>query len=117
MSKFNITKRTVRRIIVEQQLYIYSIKECNDGTDILVYKDKQLILWLRQNYIESWGINLFRPKTVELIIKYYQKKGIQSDLQLLSNEKELFLLLTDLFFEDNDEEEKKAFIKRCQNAQ
>lgn len=102
-----------RKIIVDEQTYIYSVRECDEGIEILVYNDKRLMVWLRQRWgLESWGINFHRPKAVELIIRYYQKKGIQPYLQLLRNEKELFLSLTDLFFDDS--EEKAEFIEKCQ---
>ena len=110
MTKWKIKKR---KITIDQQIYIYSIKEFDDGIDILIYQKKPLMLRLRQSWIESWAINFYRPKVVELIIRYYQEKGIQSGLQLLRNEKKLFLQLTDLFFSENEKYEKELFIRRC----
>lgn len=103
-----------RKIVIDQELYTYSIKEGVDGIDILIYKNRQLMLRLRQNWVENWGVNLYRPKAVELIIRYYQKKGIQSGLQFLSREKELFLELIDLYFPPNEQAEKALFIQRCE---
>jgi len=99
-----------RKIVVGQQLYTYSIKEGIEGVDVLIYQNKQFTLRLRQSWAESWGINLFRPKAVELIIRYYRRKGPQSDLQFLYQERGLFLELTDLYFSPNEPKEKKRFI-------
>ena len=111
MTKWKIKKR---KITIDQQIYIYSIKESDDGIDILIYHEKQPILRLREIWIESWAINFYRPKVVELIIRYYQEKDIHSGLQLLQDEKELFLQLTDLFFSENEKSEKELFIRRCE---
>lgn len=100
-----------RRINIDGNVYIYSIRESDDGIDILIYQEKYLILRLRESWIESWAINFYRPKTVELIIRYYQKNGLKSGL--LQNENELFLQLTDLFFNENEKSLKESFIKRC----
>lgn len=100
-----------RRITINNQIYIYSVKESNDGIDILIYQEKHLMFRLRESWIESWAINFYRPKAVESIIRYYQKNGIKSGL--LQNENELFLQLTDLFFNENEKSEKELFIQRC----
>lgn len=100
-----------RRITINNQIYIYSVRESNDGIDILIYQEKHLMLRLRESWIESWAINFYRPKAVELIIRYFQKNGIKSGL--LQNENELFLQLTNLFFNENEKSEKELFIQRC----
>ena len=63
-----------RNISVDDVEYIYSVTEYTDDVQIRVYKNKARILSFHLSYPESWGIDVFRPKTIELLIRYYNEK-------------------------------------------
>lgn len=103
-----------RKIAIEQHTYTYSVIEKDEYIGLSVYDDKKLVLCLRISWIESWGINLFLPKVVAFIIQYYQNIGFPYAIRHLKDERSLFMGLTDLLFDENEQHEKTAFIKRCQ---
>lgn len=102
-----------RKIVVEQQIYTYSVEEGPEGIDLLIYQDKQPQLRLRQSWTESWGIDFYRPKVVAAVIQHYQQWDFPDGPQLLSRQRELFLKLADLCFSPDDPAEKELFIQRC----
>ena len=103
-----------RNISVDNAEYIYSVTEYTDDVQIRVYKNKALILNLHLSYPESWGIDVFRPKTIELLIRYYNKKytfhGKMTELRLFC-EKELFEIYLEYFFSDENAGKKERFLK------
>lgn len=118
MAEYHVRKRKIsikrRKINVEQQIYTYSVTEKEEYIRLLVYDDNRLLFCLRISWTEAWGINLFCPKTVAFIIKYYQNNGFPYSIRFLKDEQSLFLELTDILFDRNEQYEKTIFIKRCQ---
>ena len=106
-----------RSIIVDNIEYIYSVIEYTDDVRIRVYKNKILMLITHFSYPESWGIDIFRPKTIEILIRYYNKKYIfnEKNTELwLFQEKELFEIYLEYFFTDENPEEKDRYLKHIQ---
>ena len=103
-----------RNIVVDNAEYIYSVTEYTDDVQIRVYKNKALILNLHLSYPESWGIDVFRPKTIELLIRYYNKKytfnGKMTELRLFC-EKELFEIYLEYFFSGENAGKKERYLK------
>ena len=103
-----------RNIVVDNAEYIYSVTEYTDDVQIRVYKNKALILNLHLSYPESWGIYVFRPKTIELLIRYYNKKhtfnGKMTELRLFC-EKELFEIYLEYFFSGENAGKKERYLK------
>ncbi len=103
-----------RNITVDNAEYIYSVTEYTDDVQIRVYKNKALILNLHLSYPESWGIDVFRPKTIELLIRYYNKKytfnGKMTELRLFC-EKELFEIYLEYFFSGENAGKKERYLK------
>ena len=91
---------------------------CRAGKFIYrVYKNKILILIIHFSYPESWGIDVFRPKTTEMLIRYYNKKYILDEKMTelwLFQEKELFEIYLEYFFTDEDSEKKDRYLKHIQ---
>lgn len=91
-----------RSIIIDKMQYVYSVTEYTDDVQIRVYKNKILILIIHFSYPESWGIDVFRPKTTEMLIRYYNKKYILDEkiTELwLFQEKELLKSIWDIFLQ------------------
>ena len=103
-----------RNITVDNAEYIYSVTEYTDDVQIRVYKNKALILNLHLSYPESWGIDVFRPKTIELLIRYYNKKYTfnrkMTELRLFC-EKELFEIYLEYFFSGENAGKKERYLK------
>ena len=80
-------------------------------------KIKFLLIKIHFSYPEPWGIDVFRPKTIELLIRYYNKHYVYSGkiTELwLSQEKELFEIYLEYFFSDESPEEKEGYLKHIQ---
>ena len=106
-----------RNITVDDIQYVYSVTEYYDEIQIRVYKNKIFILNICFSYPESWGIDVFRPKTVELLIRYYNKHYVYSGKNTelwLFQEKELFEIYLEYFFTDEDSEKKDRYLKHIQ---
>ena len=106
-----------RNIVVDETQYVYSVTEYTDDVQVRVYKNKILILNIHLSYPESWGIDVFRPKTVELLIRYYNKKYIgnsKSTELWLFQEKELFEIWLEYFFSDKSAADKERYLKNIQ---
>ncbi|MCP1222790.1 hypothetical protein [Sebaldella sp. S0638] len=106
-----------RNIVVDETQYVYSVTEYTDDVQVRVYKNKILILNIHLSYPESWGIDVFRPKTIEMLIKYYNKNYVYSgkitELWLFQ-EKELFENYLEYFFSDENTEKKERYLKHIQ---
>ena len=101
-----------RSIIIDNMQYVYSVTEYTDDIQIRVYKNKILILIIHFSYPESWGIDVFRLKTTEMLIRYYNKKYILDEKMTelwLFQEKELFEIYLEYFFTDEDSEKKDRY--------
>ena len=106
-----------RSIIIDNMQYVYSVMEYTDDIQIRVYKNKILILIIHFSYPESWGIDVFRPKTTEMLIRYYNKKYILDEKMTelwLFQEKELFEIYLEYFFTDENSEKKDRYLKHIQ---
>lgn len=106
-----------RNITIDNVQYVYSITEYSSDVQIRVYKNKILILSTYFSYPESWGIDVFRPKSIEILIRYYNKKYSYSQkiTELwLFQEKELFETYLEYFFSENDHEKKDRYLKHIQ---
>ena len=106
-----------RNIIVDNIQYVYSVIEYTDDVQIRVYKNKMLMLIIHFSYPESWGIDVFRPKTIEMLIRYYNKNYIFNEkiTELwLFQEKELFEIYLEYFFSDENFEKKDRYLKHIQ---
>lgn len=103
-----------RNLIIKGIEYIYSVTEYTEDIQIRVYKSKKLILNIHFSYPESWGIDVFRPKTVEVLISYFKKNYIDNEkiMELwLFQEKELFDIYLEFFFSDKSNEVKERYLK------
>ena len=106
-----------RSIIVENIQYVYSVTEYTDDVQIRIYKNKMPMLITHFSYPESWGIDVFRPKTTEMLIRYYNKNYIFNEkiTELwLFQEKELFEIYLEYFFSDENSEKKDRYLKHIQ---
>ena len=106
-----------RNITIDDLQYVYSVTGYTDDIQIRVYQNKALILNIHLSYPESWGIDVFRPKTVELLIRYYNKKYIgnsKSTELWLFQEKELFEIWLEYFFSDKSAADKERYLKNIQ---
>lgn len=106
-----------RKIVVEDIQYVYSVTEYTDDVQIRVYKEKSLILLIHFSYPESWGIDVFRPKTTEILIHYYNENYtcLNKSTELwLFEEKKLFNIYFDYFFSDADDEKKNRYLKHIE---
>ena len=110
MAKFVVKSR---RITIEGELYTCSISQGMEGMELLVYQNKGPFFRLRQNWVEAWGINLYRPGVVARAIRYYRRKEAQREPQFLCREPELFSELVDLCFSAEDQKEKERFLQIC----
>jgi hypothetical protein len=105
-----------RNINVDEIQYVYSVTEYIDDIQIRVYRDKILILKCSFSYPESWGIDVFRPKTAEMLIRFYNKnyahKNKEKTVELwLFEEKELFDAYFEYFFSNESNERKERYLK------
>ncbi len=106
-----------RNIVVDETQYVYSVTEYTDDVQVRVYKNKILILNIHLSYPESWGIDVFGPKTIEILIRYYNKNYVYSgkitELWLFQ-EKELFENYLEYFFSGENTEKKERYLKHIQ---
>ncbi len=105
-----------RKIVVDGDLFRYSIREGPEGRELLVYRDKKPVLRLALNWTEGWGIDLFRPKVVERVIRYYRPRPPGPEPRSLCREEELFSRLADLCFSPEEQAGKELFLQRCSKA-
>lgn len=105
-----------RRIIVDNIWYVYSVIEYKDDIQIRVYLNKNPFLHIHFSYIESWGIDVCRPKTIELLIHYFlQHYPVEKKTKelWLSQEQKLFDILFEYYFTDEDNTlDKEQYLKR-----
>lgn len=95
--------------------YNYSIRPCENFIKITVYseKSKVSIFTVYFSYIESWGFDVYRPKTIEIVIRYYYENTVEQNEFKVSDYPLLFQSLLDCYFKDSSVCERDDFIKKC----
>lgn len=101
-----------RRIVVDGEEYRCSVKEGAEGIELLIYREKRLLVRLRQNWVESWGINLYRPGAAAEVIRHYRGEP-PGEPRILSQEPALFSALAELCFSAEEPEEKEWYLQAC----
>lgn len=102
---------------VDSKEYIYSIKGGTYYKKVIVYPDDTKVPYFIAyiSYIEAWGFDVYSPKTIEILIRFYNKNrsmlGV-NEFKTLEN-LDLFQQLLEIYFENYSVEEKEEFHKRC----
>ena len=107
-----------RKIVAGGTVYRYSLVDYPEYRDLRVYREgeKQLAFWLRLTYLETWGIDLFRPKAVAYIIGWFEDRGRREPAVFwLQEEPSLLQGLVDLFFPPEEQEQREWFLERVKN--
>lgn len=104
-------------IIVDGKKYIYSVRERKDDIKITVYElnIKKPYFTAYFSYVESWGFSVHRPKTIEVLIKFYNQnqQELSKNEFLIMEQQELFQMLLDCYFSDDSNEKRDRFIENC----
>ena len=97
--------------------YLYSVKPMPDTVKILVYRSSEKVpaFTAYVSYPEAWGFDVYRPRMMEILIRYcLGKNGVQTGGSLATKDHpELFKELLDCFFADSREEERAYFADKC----
>lgn len=64
------------------------------------------------SYAESWGFDVYRPKTIEILIRYYYENIVGQNEVKVSDHPLLFQSLLDYYFKDSSVCERDDFIKK-----
>ena len=103
-----------RRIVVGGAVWRWSLVDHPRYQELRVYHEerKQLAFRLRLTWPETWGIDLFRPRTVACVIAWYVGQGRREPACLtLQEEPELFRELVELCFRPEEAQERGRFLK------
>lgn len=103
-----------RSIVVDDVQYIYSVTEHTADVQIRVYIDKSPLLLIHFSYPESWGIDVFRPKTIELLIRYFHERHTENSQMTelwLYQETALFEIYLAYFFSAEEQDAKEHYLK------
>lgn len=105
-------------LVLEGIKYNYSIRPCENFIKITVYseKSKVSIFTVYFSYIESWGFDVYRPKTIEILIRFYYENTVEQNEFKVSDYPLLFQSLLDYYFKDSSVCERDDFIKKCADA-
>ena len=106
--------RKKRKINIQGKQYIYSVIEYNKNIQIRIYYNKTNIVRIHFTDFESWGIDVFRPKTIEILIKYFNKNYEVDNKTMelwLFKEKELFKQYLDYYFADENSELRSKYLE------
>ena len=112
MHKSRLIKK--RNIVINGLQFVYSVTEYASDIRIKIYLNKKLILNFCLNYPEAWGINVFRPKTVEILIHYFNKYHFAENKikeLYLCNETELFNSYLEYYFPEENDKMTKRYLK------
>ena len=97
--------------------YLYSIKTLPDAVKILVYRisEKVPVFTAYVSYTEAWGFDVYRPRMIEILIRYHLRKSgtLPKGRLILREHPELFAELLDCFFADSGEREREDFAEKC----
>ena len=103
-------------LVVDGIKYIYSVRENDYDISIKVYlsTDKTPYLGASFSYAEAWGINVYRPKTIEILIRFYQKhkEMFVKNTFRTRDYPELMELLMEYYFADSSDKEREAFVNQ-----
>lgn len=104
-------------ITVDGKKYIYSVRERKDDIKITIYESniKKPYFTAYFSYVESWGFSVHRPKTIEVLINFYNQNQQQLSKNefLIMEQPELFQILLDCYFSDDTDENRDKFIESC----
>lgn len=102
---------------VDGERYLYSIKALADAVKIAVYRssEKVPVFTAYVSYVEAWGFDVYRPRMIEILIRYYLRKSdtLTERKLVIREHPELFAVLLDCFFADSKEEERENFAAKC----
>ena len=107
------------RLVVDNCSYIYTVnpKPQEDIIKIIVYRELYKLPYfvVYVTYVEAWGFDVYRPKMIELLIRFYQENclKISQNVFYVRDCQELFQMLTEYFFADSSISEREWFVSRC----
>lgn len=107
------------RLIVDNCSYVYTVKPKphENVIKITVYQDlcKQPYFVVYFTYTEAWGFDVYRPKTIELLIRFYRENYLQipQNVFRVKTCQELFQMLMEYFFADSSIQDREWFVSRC----
>ena len=110
--------KSPRNIVVGKKVYHWSLVDRPQYRELRVYreKEKQPALCLRLTWPECWAIDLFRPKAVAYVIRWYEGSGRETlDVPSLQAESALLEGLLNLFFSPEEQVERERFLERVRN--
>ena len=67
------------------------------------------------SYEEAWGFDVYCPKTIEILIKFYNENSsilMKNEFRIKDNPL-IFQLLLNNYFVDSSNEERDKFIEHC----
>lgn len=102
-------------LVVAGAKYIYTIRPCRNDIKIMIYSemDKTPIFTVYFAYVESWGFDVYRPKTIELLIRFYNENKVQQKEFRLRDYPLLFQSLLDCYFKDDSIWKRNDFMEKC----
>ena len=104
-------------LCVGNKKYIYTVSAKAYIIKIIVYlPDKKTPYFITYvTYAENWGFDAYRPKTIEILIRFYNeyKDMIANHEFRIKDYPVLFQRLIDTYFEDSASEEIDEFKKIC----
>ena len=105
------------KIYIDSKEYIYTIKGGEYYKKIIVYLSGTKITYFITyiSYVENWGFNVYSPKTIEILIRFYNENcnSFKVNEFKLLDYPELFQLLLENHFEGCSKGEKEQFCFRC----
>ncbi len=104
-------------LYVDRVQYIYSIRVSAYVIKIMVYRssEKTPLFTAYVDYIEAWGFDIYRPKMIEILIRYYlENNSTLTDREIvLCEHPVLFQELLDFFFQGATEQVRMDFVEKC----
>lgn len=106
-----------RFITVDKIRYIYTIRERIDDIKVTIYTENQKKPYFTVyfSYLESWGFNMYRPKTIEILIKFYNQNShnISKNEFCIMEQPLLFQILLECYFNNSNNMERDKFLECC----
>lgn len=104
-------------LVVDGMKYIYSVRANYYDIKVTIYPwtDKKIYFSAFFSYAEAWGINIYCPKTIEILIRFYRdnSKMFSENRFRTRDYPALLQLLVNHYFADCSEEERSEFVGRC----
>lgn len=105
-------------LTVDDKRYLYIVRPRDELIKITVYPDNDKRPWFvcMFSYESTWGFDVYRPKTIEILIRFYQNNPtiFSKNIFCVQDCKELFEELFHYFFADSTQNERQHFLKICQ---